>query len=322
MQDKAKKSIQLSNARSIFLGITSLVMSLSVFMSAFAPYPLALVSSIQGRKRGYGLSFVLLIISFIVSTFILKSIYSFVVFSIVVFVSIMTTEIIRLKIRPLKGIFISGLILISMTTTLGYINLKSEDLTLKGFILKTIEDNKEAFEAQKKELEKSAKTDEAFQSISLLNQPEILADTIIREIPVYLVGGSFLIIWLNLFLLIRSQRFLLKNKSSAISEFSLLYLKLPDQLIWVVIASLAMVLVGDKVSPLLPQVGSVIVSGLAVFYFFQGFGIYVHFLNYVNVRGLFRTFLIVFTILTANYILALIGLFDMFINFRRFLIKK
>ena len=322
MQDKAAKSIQLSNVRAILLGVTSLIMSLSIFMSAFAPYPLALVSSILGRKRGYGLCLVLLVISLVLSIVVFKSVFTFGIFCIVILVSIMTTEIIRLKIKPVKGIFISGLVLLFLSLTVGYAGLKSQDLSLKGYILQTIEENKEAFEQQKRELEKSAKTDEAFQSLSLLNQPEILADTIIKEIPTYFVGGAFLVIWLNLFLLIRSQRFLLRNRSSALSEFSLIYIKLPDHLIWIVIASLGMVLAGDQLSPLLPQIGSVIISALAVFYFFQGFGIYIHFLNYVNVKGIFRTLLIVFTILTANYILVLIGLFDMFINFRRFFIKK
>lgn len=322
MQSADKKDIQLSTGRVLVLGLTSLLMSLSVFMSAFSPYPLALVSSFVGRKKGLIFSLLLLVISYFISTVIFKSVFIFAVYALVVLVSVMISEIIRFKISPVKGIFIGGLILIGTITLGSYAALSVKDLTLKQFILKTIDDNKAAFDLQKKELMKSAKSDEAFQSLTLLDQPEILADTVIKEAPAYLVAGSFMIIWMNLFLLIRSQRFLLKTKTSAISEFSLLYIKLPDYLIWLVIVSLAMVLAGDQVSPILPLIGSVLVSALGVFYFFQGFGIYVNFLNYVNVRGFFRTMLIIFTIITANYILVLIGLFDMFFNFRRFFIKK
>lgn len=297
-------------------------MSLSVFMSAFSPYPLALVSSFVGRKKGLIFSFILLVISYFVSTVLFRSIFSFAVFALVTLVSFMISEIVRLKVSPVKGIFLCGLVLIGSISFTSYAALSFKDLTLKQFILNTIADNKEAFDLQKEQLMKSAKSDEAFQSLTLLDQPDIFADTIIKEAPVYLVAGSFMIIWFNLFLLIRSQRFLLKDKTSAISEFSLLYIKLPDNLIWLVIVSLAMVLVGDQVSATLPIVGSVLVSALGVFYFFQGFGIYISFLNYVNVTGFFRTMLIVFTIVTANYILVLIGLFDMFFNFRRFFIKK
>ncbi len=322
MQSVDDKNIQLSLGRAVILGVTSLLMSASVFMSVFSPYPLALASSFIGRKKGIILSLILLVISYFVSTVIFKSIFSFAVYALVTLISIMISEIIRLKISPVKGIFIGGLVLIGSISMASYSALSFKNLTLKQFVLNTIIENKEAFDLQKEELKKSGESAEVFETLTLLDQPNLFADAVIEKAPAYLVAGSFMIIWFNLFLLIRSQRFLLRTKSSAISEFSLMYIRLPDHLIWLVIISLAMVLVGDQFSTILPTIGSVLISALSVFYFFQGFGIYISFLNYVNVTGIFRTILIVFTMVTANYILVLIGLFDMFFNFRRFFIKK
>ena len=71
-----------------------------------------------------------------------------------------------------------------------------------------------------------------------------------------------------------------------------------------------------------PVMGISLLKILGVFYFFQGFGIYVDFLDHVRIFGFLRSILVVLIVLTANQMLALVGLFDMFVNFRKFLKKK
>ncbi|MCT4641756.1 MAG: YybS family protein [Bacteriovoracaceae bacterium] len=313
-------SANISNSKIIILGLTSIIMSLSLFMSAFAPFPLSLITSLKGRKSGYAIGGVLVLVTFVLSVVVLKNILGFAIFALAFLISILVSEINLNRVKPVKGIFFSGLALIFLFAGIGYSSLKSKNQTLDQFILSEIEKNKDVFEVQKKELEKAGSSKQAFEALSILNQPEVLKDMIIRQMPSYLIISSFVIIWLNLMLLFRSKR--LFRIDIGATSFDLINIKLPDNLIWGVIVALVMALVGEKVDASLPLVGETLLKAFGVFYFFQGFGIYIQFLDYTRIRGFFRTFLVVFTTLTASYLLAGIGLFDMFFNFRKYFKNK
>ncbi len=59
-----------------------------------------------------------------------------------------------------------------------------------------------------------------------------------------------------------------------------------------------------------------------MFYFFQGFGLYISFLNFMGLGGFLRAVLVIATVITANEVLAIFGLFDMFVNFRKYMKRK
>ena len=63
-------------------------------------------------------------------------------------------------------------------------------------------------------------------------------------------------------------------------------------------------------------------STLGVFYFFQGFGIYLAFLDSFKVTGFVRTLLVVATVMMANKMIAIIGLLDMFLDFKKMINKN
>ena len=57
---------------------------------------------------------------------------------------------------------------------------------------------------------------------------------------------------------------------------------------------------------------------LGVFYLFQGFGVYNDFLKYLRIGGFIKTLFIAFTLILGARYLALLGIFDLWFDFRRF----
>lgn len=61
---------------------------------------------------------------------------------------------------------------------------------------------------------------------------------------------------------------------------------------------------------------------MGVFYLFQGFGVYNDFLKYLKIGGFIKTMFIAFTFILANKFLAILGIFDLWFDFRRFFTNK
>ena len=122
-----------------------------------------------------------------------------------------------------------------------------------------------------------------------------------------------------MFLLLKSHR--LVSKDVLYSEKDMINFSLPEAFVVGVVISLMLQIFGEKFAWWLPVLGSAMLSFFGVFYLFIGFGIYSDFLDHYKIKGFFRTFLIVITFLTAPLLIvvALVGLFDTFINFRKFL---
>ena len=100
--------------------------------------------------------------------------------------------------------------------------------------------------------------------------------------------------------------------------------KMSDFFIWPVILAFLLAFSGtyyDLGSEWYEIIGMTALKVFGVFYFFQGFGIYSSFLDAFNVRGFLRSLLMVFTIIAAYWMLALIGMFDTFVNFRKLILK-
>lgn len=218
----------------------------------------------------------------------------------------------------LFGLALNGLIFgsIFLTTTLS-------GVSIKDFLVKEISAEKSVFQEMKKSIE-SADTlsSENIEFLSTLSEPEKLADQIIEQVPAYLFISIFFTLWVNLYLTLNVRNSLGKGLTT-FSEQDLLNFKVPDHVIWLVIATLIMaVWGGDLGYSWMEPIGMTLLKCLGIFYFFQGFGVYIEFLNFFNVKGFLRTFLIVITVVSANQLVAAIGLFDMFINFRRFFKKK
>ncbi|MAX67562.1 MAG: hypothetical protein CME66_11555, partial [Halobacteriovoraceae bacterium] len=54
----------------------------------------------------------------------------------------------------------------------------------------------------------------------------------------------------------------------------------------------------------------------------QGFGIYLAFLDYLRLTGIIRSIMVVITVLSAPQILAVLGVADVFVNFKKLMTKR
>jgi hypothetical protein len=142
---------------------------------------------------------------------------------------------------------------------------------------------------------------------------------IIPFIPKVLIVLVFITLWINLGLGYKSR--FLDNKRRMDLE-NLVHIKIPDHFVWVAIVGLGFILLGSYLGESLTEIGSYIVTVLCVFYFFQGFGIYISLLDNVKMKGFFRTLLIVSTVYIAFQALIFIGFSDVFVNYKRFFKKN
>lgn len=302
------------------LTVASLLLCLSFVMSFFTSFPVALATVMYGRKKGYGAVALAWALSFVISFFILGDPTMFATYTASVFVTVFSAEVVLRNTRPMRGIVVAGCVLSSLVFGSLFATFSAADLDVKKVLVQEINDKKEQFQAGL-EQQKGSSSNEAFQMIALLEQPEVLATQIIKEAPSYILMGVFLTIWANVFLLFKSKRTILGSRLPY-NDWDLVNYKNPDQLIWAVIVALALAVFGDQLGEIYPVIGISALKVLGVFYFFQGFGLYIAFLDFMRLRGFLRTILVIATVMTAAQVLALVGLFDMFVNFRRFMRKK
>lgn len=306
----------------IMLGLIAITFCLSIFLSVFAAIPLAFGVLVYGRRLGYLSAFVFGVVSLILSLgsgagLGLVSIYAF-----SLLIAVMCAESVLRNHNPMKTILYGGitLFIIASSSILGY--LKTQDTNLKAVTVKFIETNAEALKENVFNTSKAGDVEEGIKTLSMLENPEETADKIIKEIPGYMMLTNFLVLWFVLFLLLKYQR--LKNgvDKEQYSDKDLLHFKMPDQYIWLVIIGMGLLIWGDEIGQWHASLGHFIIQSLGAFYFFQGFGLYIAFLNFVNFYGFFRVLLVSITVFTAGSLIAIIGLFDMFVDFRKFLKKK
>ena len=96
---------------------------------------------------------------------------------------------------------------------------------------------------------------------------------------------------------------------------------MPFHSVWLLMVGMACYLLGDHIGTFFKFVGGNLLYCMGVFYFFQGFGILVDFLMYAKIVGILRTIFIITAVVMGLKLIVLLGIFDMWFNFRRFFRK-
>ncbi|MGK0367691.1 MAG: hypothetical protein ACI9QD_000829 [Thermoproteota archaeon] len=300
----------LGIGRLIFLAVVSVFLSASLLMTVFAPIPLSLGVILYGRQKGYAVGVLSLVLAFALDPTV-GSLYFF-----CFLFAILVSEITLRDISPLKGLMKAGGAIVLIGGLIAGSVISSFDKPLKELIVTELK-------SKTKELEQM-KLNYSFdpQQETLLDQPEKFAEFMIQAIPVNLFVGTFIILWVNLFIVLKGRRVLLGD-TYKYNEKEILKFKVPEQVVWIVIPLLALAVFGDDVvSPGVGVYAMMLTSCIGVFYFFHGFGVYNQFLDSFKVFGMLRSFLVILTVLSMNKILALVGLFDLWVNFSRFFRKE
>ncbi|MBF0206684.1 MAG: DUF2232 domain-containing protein [Oligoflexia bacterium] len=333
-------SKQLALLHPFILLFISIILTISFVMSIFTPYVLALILLLYGRARG-GLilavgAIAMLLLGLKIYSEVLWS-WSFVVHMLIAFI---ISEIIRRGIPPIKGVLLAGFSLVLVATMI-FVTLDSYfPKGIQGEMTKSISElasklqpltnDKKASSAGRPDSTSTKLIDgiegtDRKDLLDLLAKPDVLAQEVMRSLPFTIFVSIFLSVWINLGLLLRSKHLfasrIIPSYLFTIDDF--LAFKTPELMVWPLIMVLALMLVGPTWWPDGAATwGKNLLFCFGIFYFFQGHGILVELLTALKIERTFRSLLIILTVITSYWILALIGLFDMWVDFRKLIRKK
>jgi hypothetical protein len=296
-----------------FLALVSA--SLSSFLPFFAPVPMVLASIHYGRKTGLILGIVCSLLLIFASTIIPQvTPVIYIAFMISFIFSLMVSESFFRQISPVRGIIIPGLSVIaffvivwgvaSLLTEFSLVSELERNITL--FVDEFIKANPDLIPLDKV---KEYKVD--------------LVKTYLEGIPSAFVAGIFITLWISFFVVLRNSVIWLKDIDYPYTIDNLITFKVPYFFVWPLITSLVLLLVGDILfGDVAVLIGKNALFSLGIFYFFQGFGIYLDLLNTFRIRGFMRSTLIIITVVLASKFVAAAGIFDMWFDLRKFFVKN
>ncbi len=295
-----------------FLGLVSA--SLSSFLPIFAPVPMVLASLQYGRVIGliFGIVCSLFLIGM---SMIFKVVTPFIYIPFVIsfIFSLMVSESFFRKISPVKGIIYHGLFVIAVLVSIWGGLVAFTDFSLSVELKKVITEVVDSVLVKNPDL---FPEDKATQ----IRTDMIKAYT--EGIPAAIVTGIFITLWLSFFVILRNSAIWLRGVDYPYTVDGLIKFKVPYHFVWPLIASLALMLLGDKIAGKeLALLGENVLYMLGVFYFFQGFGIYIDLLNKLKIYGFLRSMFIIITVVLGFRLVAVVGMFDMWFDIRKFFDK-
>ena len=321
---EAQKLTFLQQMKQMFMmAVISSLLLFSFVLTVFTPYPLGLASLLHGRLKGVitavlGLGVSVIFVGVLGSV---ETLFLGIVFVICMSMALGLAEVVRKEMNPIKGISILTLIYTAITVILIWSAFGLKEQSFMEQIESQYKEVLPAYKDKIEELEKAGQ-DLPLEVKSTILQPELMAKRVVQVAPRYFFTSLITMLWFNLFLLLKSSRLLVKKEQSAYSEQFLLNYKMPDHAIWVVIAGLALYIWGESLGYIYPVLGESILGILGCFYFFQGLSIYMAFLDFLKLKGFIRSLLVIVTVFTAAYALAVVGLADMFVDFKKLMAKK
>lgn len=290
-------------------------------MSVFAPFPLALSIIMYGRVKGYLIGLLGLAVCTLFAIQFYQDVTLAGFYFIILLFSIGISEIVFRGFQPVKGMVIFGLSFILLVAG-GFFQLMNVmKTTPKEFIMRELEKSADKLALQKKLVEQS-NDKESIEVLQILDKPELMANGMIESFPSYFFMGIFIMLWFNMFLVLKSRRLLFSGNDYPYSEKNLLNFKVPFGFILLFVVGLVLAIWGKDIGAVAYEtLGFTIIKCLGIFYFFQGFGVFSDLLNFLGVVGFFRTLIVMLTIFTANYLIAAAGLFDNWFDFRKYFVK-
>ena len=312
----------LGMGRLVFLGLLAVFLSFFGPLLVFAPVPLAMAILLYGRTKAAltvaGITLAILSLSWGQSG--ASSAYFVCVYVLAYLFSVLVGEIVLQKKNPLPGMFSAGVLLLGgIVMLLGIYSLISER-GLRGELQHFIMEQFAAFKSESGEFLKAGGEDARALS-DILSSPEKAVGEIIRWSPSLLVSVVFGGLWVCLGVVLKNAYLWKDRLAYPWNSSHFLAFTMPFSSVWFLIAGMVCYLMGDYVHGDLRVVGGNLLFCMGVFYFFQGFGILIDFLIYAKINGIWRTMFIITAVVIGMRFIVLLGVFDMWFNFRRFFKK-
>lgn len=320
---------QLTWGKLFILGLVSVSLCSFAPLSLFSPIPMATAFLLYGRQKGFILAGVTSVLIFLLGTY-QPFFYDILVLYVgAAIYGSLISEVIFRKYHPVRGMVIAaGIILGGLLSFYMLANLVVEDFSFKEQVEKSVMMSLENVKKAKIEIE-TAGGDEARLLNDLLEKPEVLISQIMDWLPLATFMSTFLVLWVGLLAVLRNSLIWRGKLDYPFIAKDLLHFKVPDFFIWPLIIGL-MLAIGENfifgkevwLGETGVFIGQNILYGLGIFYFFQGVGIYLDILSSMRIFGFLRSFLLIFTVFMAWRILVLVGILDLWIDFRKFFKRK
>ena len=319
---EVKEETAIHWGRFVLLGAIALILCFILPLSLFVPIPLTFAILLHGRLRGVLLGLATLMFGLLISEAGWFPSYGMGLFALSLLYGVVLSETFFRKIHPASALMRSGLGLVAGGAILLFFFSHFTEFSLKLEIERGVADMMATLKKENANLMPKDEGD-ARQLQMWMENPKILAQNIYHWMPAGLFVSVFFVLWANLFLILRNSALWKSNIGYPYGVRDLTRFRVPDYFVWALILSLLLALGGEALLGEKWQIWGV--NGLycvGIFYFFQGFGVYLDFLSSLKIMGLFRSLFIILTVLMASKIIALVGVFDHWINFRKFFKNK
>jgi hypothetical protein len=228
------------------------------------------------------------------------------------------------KVHPIKafisvGIFLTLFFGIGLGMAIKVANFSPKKL-IEESVEKIVADLKTS---EKLDVIKAEEGEDARVIKDMINNPKSLVDKIVSWLPAGIFVTIFFTCWLCFYVILRNSLFWRQKVNYPFGLRDFLRFKVPDYFVYPLIGALVLTLGGDY---LLGNFGTIVGGNLlyclGIFYFFHGLGIFVELLDHLKVFGFLRILMFAVTFLFAWRVLVIAGVFDLWVNFRKFFNKN
>lgn len=314
---------ELNLGKLFFLGVLAFLFASLEPFALFASIPFTLSFLLYGKMKTLGMGVLGTALAFglvqfkayqgsALGTFPLSLIYGFLI-----------SQSLKRKEHPVRGIAINGISVFVVFLTLILAFHFSYEGGVQGLLTPYV---KQTASQYLKSVENAVgvQGEQLRQLKDVVDDPMLVVQPIVDYGIGFIFVGVLLSFWVGTFVALRMAPLWKPFHEYEFNTKALTSFQMPYYVIWPLIAGLALAVgssyevFGDKAG----IVGYNILLILGIFYFFQGFGILSELLTFWKFFGFFRSMVIFFAVITAYQILALVGVLDTWVNFRRFFVIK
>jgi MFS family permease len=310
------------------LGILALLaVGLLMFppLSILAPVPFAFAALTLGRLKGMAFAGFLSIGITLLAIYFPDFINPIARGSIFLAVlGLFLAEMIFKKIHPIRGFISVGIFLNLFFGLILGVAILGANFSPKKVVYEGVTKLVAEFKASDKLNSINTEDGEDARAIKdMINNPQSLVDKIVSWLPAGIFVTIFFTCWLCFYVILRNSLFWRQKVKYPFGIRDFLRFKVPDFFVYPLIIALVLTLGGEYLGGNIgTTIGGNLLYCLGVFYFFHGLGIFVDLLDYLKVHGLLRTLMFAITFIFAWRVLVIAGVFDLWVNFRKFFNKN
>lgn len=313
----------------VFLALVAVAFCSVGPLAIFAPAALVISILLYGRGLTIGAGFVGNAAVMGVSTLVKADLMArdqWGLYGVALLIAIMIAEVILRNINPAKGFTYIGMVLILLTTSGLFAFNQIQPGALKSKINVTVVNFMETLKKQKKENSGEISSEEARAFEEFIKKPDELTNQTYSMLPSIVFVMSLIGVWLGFYVALRNS-FIWRHKVLyTFSAKDFIQFRAPEYFVWPLIIALLLLVATEYELAGLPagmkDIGVNLLYCLGVFYLFQGFGVYSDFLKYIRIGGFLKSMFIVFTFFMAFRFLAILGIFDLWFDFRKYFTNK